>query len=90
MATMYVVFALTKGEREPDFKVFLLRGDASSYAAKQVKEGADTADVFEINDAIDARAAKAALQMGEGRFLEPHGRRATQEEIKSWVIMSVL
>lgn len=80
MPTMYCVLIQTFGSR-PDIKVFSHRKDASNYASTQVNDGAHTADIYEINDAVDARTAKAALELGHGTFVEPHGRRATQTEI---------
>jgi hypothetical protein len=71
---MYVVFSLWKGSS--DIKVFERRSDAAAYATDQISEGADTADIYEV-EAANARAAKAALEMGEGRFIESHGHRAT-------------
>ena len=83
MAAMYVVFAISE-EAEPDFKVFVHRPDASAYATAAARNGADTADVYQIDGVSDARAAKAALQMGEGHFIEGYGRRATKAEIEKW------
>ena len=82
MPKMYVVFSQTEGQAD-DLKVFSMRADASGYAANHVENGADTADVYEIADAKNAPAAKAALQMGEGHFVEAHGREATPDEIKA-------
>jgi hypothetical protein len=76
---MYVVFSLTKGQM-PDVKVFARRADASAHAKRLTEDEADTADLYEV-DATEARAARAALEMGEGHFLEAHGRRATPAEI---------
>jgi hypothetical protein len=85
---MYIVFSLETGEK-PDLKAFERRSAASSYAKRRVDTGADTADVYEV-DAADARAAKAGLEMGAGRFVEAHGRRATEAEIQNWLWTSVL
>jgi hypothetical protein len=46
-----------------------------------VNAGVDTADVYLIDGVSDARAAKAALQMGAGRPVEARGWQATQAEI---------
>jgi hypothetical protein len=84
MASMYAVFAITDGTG-PDLKFFSLRSEAASHATAKISGGADTADVYEIEGVEDARAAKAALEMGEGRFVEARGRPATQAEIRQWL-----
>ena len=89
MTAMYVVFVMTAGEK-PSLKVFSARSDATSYAKAHVEAGSDTADVYEVEGVTDARAAKAALEMGNGRFVEARGKRATAEQIREWVITSVL
>ncbi len=88
MTAMYVVFVMARGERA-DSKVFSLRKDATAYAASRVEAGYDTADVYEISDAANPRAALAALQMGEGRFVEGRGRRATRAEIHKGLLFSL-
>jgi hypothetical protein len=84
MLAMYVVFVLTRGEK-PSLKVFSQRSDAALYAKAQVDAGSDTADVYEVEGVSDARAAKAALEMGEGRFVEARGRQATRAEVMEWL-----
>jgi|SRR5690348_9882646 len=79
MAT-YIVFSHKEGEK-PDIKVFGRRADASSYAKALIDNEVDTADLYEV-DATDARAAKAALEMGEGHFIETHNKRTPTREIK--------
>ena len=89
MEAMYVVFSLTTGEK-PDFKAFEQRLRASTYAKERIAGGADTADVYEIEGASDARAAKAGLETGHGRFVEAHGRRATPDEEFEWFLNHTL
>ena len=84
MATMYAVFAI--GEGALDFKVFAHRPDANAYATAAVRNVARTADVYRIDGVSDARAAKAALQMGEGKFVEAHGQPATESERREWLV----
>jgi hypothetical protein len=87
---MYVVFALTAGQQQPSFKAYWDRSRASRDAVALIEDGADTADVYEIEDVSEAPAAIAALKTGHGRFLEAHGRRASDAEIAQWLIQSVL
>ena len=63
----YIVNVTTAGERS-DLKAFERKADAISFAEGQTENGAEEADVFEVDGANDARAAKAALEHGENRL----------------------
>jgi hypothetical protein len=84
MSSMYVVFALTAGQQQPSFKAYWDRGRASRDAAGLIESGADTADLYEIENVSEAPTAVAGVKTGNGRFLEAHGRRATPEEEREW------
>jgi hypothetical protein len=84
MASMYAVFTMAE-DAKPDLKFFSLRSDAGAHAVGKINGGADTADIYEIDGVTDARAAKAALEMGKGRFVEARGRPATPVEIREWL-----
>jgi hypothetical protein len=66
-------------------KVFESKQDASAYASQRVADDADNAEVYEIplpDMPIEkmTRAAIAALEMGEGIFVEARGSRVSEVE----------
>lgn len=89
MAALYAVFSLVEGAK-PDIKIFSHREDSRSYAKSQIEGGADTVDLYQINDVTDPRSAKAALEMGEGHFIEAYGRRATKAELEKWELQRLI
>lgn len=80
----YVVY-LDKTD-EPPFKVFDLgdaRRNAETFAARAVQEGrAEAAEILFVPGVDNARAAVAAVQMGEGRFVALKTQKLTPEEQK--------
>jgi len=79
-SAMYVVFVTTLGEQS-SFKVFDQRADAIVFAEQQIGAGASQADIFESPKVADARAAKAAVEMGEGKLIDARGRKASETEL---------
>jgi hypothetical protein len=81
--TMAFVVLVISAEEKPSLKVFRARLDARSYAQKQINEGAERTDIYEIPHIDDARKAKAALEMGDGMWLEAKSHNASTEQIEA-------
>jgi len=80
---MYVVYLeAPKGERplERPFKAFSARPSAIIFARDQVGNDAERALIFEVADTDDARAAIAAVKMGEGEFVGTKCQRLSEAE----------
>ncbi len=77
----YVVHLVESDNPQP-LKVFELRGRAIAFAEEQVgNESVERADIYEVVGALNAKAAVAALQMGDGRLIEMRCRRASDAEL---------
>jgi hypothetical protein len=85
----FAVLVTTAGEK-PSLKVFGTRLDARSHAQKQIDEGADRADIYEIPHIDDARKAKAALEMGEGNWREAKFQHASDKQIAAAELLELL
>lgn len=85
---MFAVHVLSVGEA-PTLKFFSQRASARSFAETQVQDGADRADIYELSNIDDARKAKAALEMGEGIWLEARGQRASEKQV-AWAELAEL
>lgn len=79
VTTMFIVVVIEGDGSSDDRKVFEARSAAAAYASQRVTDGADRADIFEV-DAKNARAAIAALEMGEAHFIEGRRPRLSEEE----------
>jgi hypothetical protein len=75
----FVVVAITACEMSMPKSFDALPG-ARSYCKEEIAKGADRADIWQV-PFEDARKAIAALKMGEGKFLECHTRKASEEQI---------
>jgi hypothetical protein len=80
MVAMFVVFVVAEGEK-PSLEVFAQRNHAALYAKMKVAGASDTADIYEIDDVTDSSDAKAALEMGNGRFVESRGQPANRARV---------
>lgn len=61
-------------------KVFSEHADAMGLARQCAQDGHD-AQVYDVPSATNARAAKAAIEMGEGTLIAAPSRRSTQQEL---------
>lgn len=80
-ATFVVV---CKPIQESASKAFSSRTDAITHADLQVllDEDVDRAEIYEVAGVDDARQAIAAVDAGEGKFLDAKIKRATPQEIR--------
>jgi len=80
--TMFLV--VCKPIRERGSKAFSNRTDAKTHADLQVllDEDVDRVEIYEVAGVDDARKAIAAVEAGEGKFLEASVKRATPQEIR--------
>ena len=76
-SAMYVAFVNTPGAQS-SFKVFERRADAIAFADEQIREGAGQVDIFYFPEVENARAAKAAVEMGQGKLIDARGRKAAE------------
>jgi hypothetical protein len=76
----YVVL-LTDTDDPAPFKVFGAFNDANAFASSKVQDGAaGCAEIYLVQDTASPRAAIAAVQMGEGKFVIQRTRQPTSEE----------
>lgn len=78
-AASYVVHLIDADDPHP-LKHFGARSDAIAFAkAQTAAKVARRADIYEVR-ASGARAAVAAVMMGDGLFVESRGERVTEDE----------
>ena len=67
--------------RGPPLKHFMTRGDAIAFATTQLSDGnANRADIYEVADTNNPRAAVAAVVMGAAPLLKSRGPRVSEAE----------
>lgn len=80
MASTFVVHLIDTDDPHP-LKHFMTRGDAIAFATTQLSDGnASRADIYEVADTSNPRAAVAAVVMGAASLLESRGPRVSEAE----------
>jgi hypothetical protein len=80
---MLLVVVVNDGVVPADLKVFASLSAAREHASQQLDAGNDGATIYEV-DTEDARAAHAAIEMGEGKIVESLKPTAQQDHLKTF------
>jgi hypothetical protein len=75
-----LVVVVDRGGIFHDLKVFSAMADAIAFG-KECSQAGDAAVVYDVPTATDARAAKAAVEMGEANLIAVLSHRPSETEI---------